>query len=154
RRVGAIEARPVDVRFVSATQRDLLADAGEGRFRTDLYFRLNGVSLTVPPLRDRRDEIEPLARAFMAQACRDIGPAVSPALSPEALVRLHRHPWPGNVRELRSVVERAVLLSTGREIRAEDLPIDGGYDPGRSDVAPRETSDRPPPSSGGRDDDD
>ncbi len=115
-RVGALKPRAIDVRFVSATNRDLEAESAAGRFRQDLYFRLNGVTVTIPPLRERRAEILPLAKSFIG--------AAEPALSPEAAALLERYRWPGNVRELRNVIERAVLLSDGKLITAEHLPVD------------------------------
>jgi two-component system, NtrC family, response regulator AtoC len=111
-RVGATDARAVDVRFVAATNRDLGADVEAGGFRRDLYFRLAGVVLAVPPLRARPDEIEPLARAFVAEAAARIG-APPPALTDGALAALRAHAWPGNVRELRAAMERAVLVADG-----------------------------------------
>src|SRR5262249_12376650 len=85
-------------------------------------FRLNGITLVVPPLRERVDEIAALARALIAAACDQSGRTHKPSLSEEALAKLLRYPWPGNVRELRNVVERAVLLCTGDVIKAEHLP--------------------------------
>ena len=108
-RLGGLKPRPIDVRFVSATHRDLDALVASGSFREDLYFRLNGIALAIPPLRERPSEIPLLARAFAAKACRDAGrPVVE--LAADALGALGRHPWPGNVRELRNVIERAVVL--------------------------------------------
>ena len=120
-RVGARAARPVDVRFVAATNRDLLAEIGRGTFRQDLYFRLNGFTLTLPPLRRRVSEIAPLAAEFAAQASRQLD-RHAPAISPEALGLLERHAWPGNIRELRNTVERAVVLCQGALILPEHLP--------------------------------
>jgi len=108
--VGANDKRPIDVRFVFATNRDLEAEVARGAFRSDLFFRVNGISLVIPPLRDRVAEIEPLAKTFIAEACaKDGRPA--PELSPEGLATLKAHPWPGNVRELKSVIDRAVLFA-------------------------------------------
>ncbi|HVE84800.1 MAG TPA: sigma 54-interacting transcriptional regulator [Myxococcales bacterium] len=121
-RIGGLKPRRVDVRFVSATNRDLEADCAAGRFRQDLYFRLNGFSLLIPPLRERPQEIEPLARAFIAEASRAAGLAHPPELAEDARALLLRYRWPGNVRELRNAMERAVLLCTGDQIRAEHLP--------------------------------
>ena len=123
-RVGGLKARDIDVRFIAATNRQLEAEIPAGRFRQDLYFRLNGFSLTIPPLRERQSEIEPLARAFLAQACREARRERQPELSPEALDLLRAYSWPGNVRELRNVVERAFLLCTGERITAEHLPVE------------------------------
>ncbi|HZN91181.1 MAG TPA: sigma 54-interacting transcriptional regulator [Myxococcales bacterium] len=121
-RIGGLKPRRVDVRFVSATNRDLEADCAAGRFREDLYFRLNGFSLLIPPLRERPAEIEPLARAFLAEASRAMGRRQAPELAADARALMLRYRWPGNVRELRNAMERALLLCTGDEIRAEHLP--------------------------------
>jgi two-component system, NtrC family, response regulator AtoC len=115
RRVGALEATRLDVRFITATHRDLAADIAAGRFRQDLYYRLNGITLAIPPLRERREAIAVLARSFLAP------PLV---LSAAALEHLRRYAWPGNVRELRAVVERAVLLCDGGEITPRHLILD------------------------------
>jgi DNA-binding NtrC family response regulator len=122
-RVGALRPRLVDVRFVAATNRDLAALVRDGGFRQDLYFRLNGITLTVPPLRSRTTEIAPLANAFVAAACRDAGRPELP-LADDALARLRSHPWPGNVRELRNVIQRAVALCTGDRIEAAHLALE------------------------------
>jgi two-component system response regulator AtoC len=103
-RLGSTRARPIDVRLLSATNRDLEADSRQGRLRPDLYFRLNGVALTIPPLRERPQEIEALAASFLSAACRDLDRSVPPTISPAALDVLRRHSWPGNVRELRNAV--------------------------------------------------
>ncbi len=119
-RVGATEPRAIDVRFVAATNRDLEAEVEAGRFRRDLYFRLAGVVLAIPPLRERGDEIEALARRFAADSAARLGRA-APRFDDAAIARLRGHPWPGNVRELRNVVERAVLLAEAGVIDAEQL---------------------------------
>ena len=121
-RIGALKPRSIDVRFVSATNRDLEADARRGVFREDLYYRLNGVTLVVPPLRDRVAEIAPLAQMFAGEAARRLGKAVQPEIEDAALRRLESYAWPGNVRELRNVIERAVLLSEAGRIMLEHLP--------------------------------
>ncbi len=123
RRVGGLKSIPIDVRLVSATNRDLEAEVAAGRFRQDLFFRLNGVALVIPPLRERAAEIEDLARSFIAEASRrEKRPA--PYLSPEALSVMQRYAWPGNVRELRNVVERAVLLCSDDVILPDCLPLE------------------------------
>jgi MoxR-like ATPase len=122
-RVGALKPRAIDVRFVAATNRDLEAEVQRGRFREDLYFRLNGISLVIPPLRQRVSEISGLARAFISLAARASSRA-EPVLSREALALLEGYRWPGNIRELRNAMERAVLLCTGREIGLAHLPVD------------------------------
>jgi transcriptional regulator with PAS, ATPase and Fis domain len=111
-RVGSTRAIPVDVRFVAATNRDLPAEVAAGSFRADLFFRLDGVTLSIPPLRERGEQIGALALRFLAEAYRRAGKPPQP-LPTEVLALLEAHPWPGNVRELRTVVERAVLLSRG-----------------------------------------
>ena len=120
-RVGALEPRAIDVRFVSATHRDLAADVASGRFRQDLFYRLNGVTLAIPPLRERVAEIAPLARKFLADASRATGHALS--LGDAAIARLERHSWPGNIRELKNVIERAALIAGGDTIEVEHLAL-------------------------------
>jgi two-component system response regulator AtoC len=120
-RIGSRVARALDVRFVAASNRDLKRASEEGQFRADLYFRLAGIILEIPPLRDRPTEIEPLGRTLLERACRDIErPPVE--LSPEAIVALKRYPWPGNVRELKNAVEHAAVLCSGTVVRLEHLP--------------------------------
>jgi transcriptional regulator with GAF, ATPase, and Fis domain len=121
-RVGALKAAPIDVRFVAATNRDLEAEIARGRFREDLYYRLAGITLAIPPLRERTGEIAPLAQAFMAAASAQS--ERKPQLGREALEVLESYSWPGNIRELRNVIERAVLLSAHGTIRPEHLPMD------------------------------
>ena len=121
-RIGSTRPRPVDVRFVAATNRDLEAEVTSGRFRQDLFFRLNGISLVVPPLRARPDEVDALARIFLAAACRDVERPKMPELSAEAIQALVAHRWPGNVRELRNVMQRAAVLCIGDVIRPEHFP--------------------------------
>ena len=121
-RLGSTRPRPIDVRFVSATNRDIEADSQAGRFRQDLYYRLAGISLCIPPLRERPQEIELLVTAFVAAACRQIDRAVPLVVSSAARDRLRAHAWPGNVRELRNVIERATVLCTGGTILPEHLP--------------------------------
>jgi two-component system response regulator AtoC len=110
--VGAIRHRRIDVRFIAATNRCLDLEVTAGRFRADLLARLDGMTVTIPPLRERRSEIGRLARTFLAEASRRAGRA-APALSPAVLARLEAQPWPGNVRELRNVIERALLFCDG-----------------------------------------
>ena len=120
-RVGALEPRAIDVRFISATNRDLTAEVAAGRFRQDLYYRLNGVTLSIPPLRDRLGEVAGLARGFLAEAGAQAGRTLR--LSRGALARLEQHSWPGNIRELRNVIERAALICAEDEITEEDLQL-------------------------------
>jgi transcriptional regulator with PAS, ATPase and Fis domain len=119
-RVGGLQPRPIDVRFVSATNRDLQREVAAGRFREDLYYRLNGITLAIPPLRERLGEISTLASTFIAEAAQRSGQE-PPSLSSAALSRLEAHPWPGNIRELRNVVERAVVLCGEGLIEPEHL---------------------------------
>jgi DNA-binding NtrC family response regulator len=119
RRVGSTVGRTLDVRFVCATNRELPVEVDAGRFRRDLYYRINGVTITIPPLRERPAEIAGLARAF---ASRPRGPLTSPSpLGSDVISVLSRHPWPGNIRELRNTVERAVLLAAGGAVKPEHL---------------------------------
>jgi DNA-binding NtrC family response regulator len=121
-RVGGLQAKSLDVRFIAATNRDLEVEIARGRFRQDLFFRLNGVTIVIPPLRERRDEIERLAGTFIAAASRHRPRPLR--LSPEALGMLQAYSWPGNVRELRNVIERAAVLSDGDEISPRHLPAE------------------------------
>jgi DNA-binding NtrC family response regulator len=121
-RVGGHTSREVDVRFLSATHRDLEDAAKRGSFRHDLFFRLNGMRLTIPPLRERTGEIEELAALFLARACAEAGRAERPALSPEVRRALLAYPWPGNVRELKNAIESAVVLCAGGTLLPEHLP--------------------------------
>jgi DNA-binding NtrC family response regulator len=121
-RVGGLKSRVIDVRFMAATHRDLENEIQRGRFREDLFYRLNGVSLVVPPLRERTTEIRPLAQAFVAECAKQSG-RKPPKLSSGAYAVLERYAWPGNVRELRNVMERAVMLSLSDVIDLEHLPL-------------------------------
>ena len=124
-RLGGLRPRRVDVRFVSATNRDPRAAVAAGRFRADLLFRLDGFTVVLPPLRDRRDDILPLARLFAERAARGLEQQ-TPRLSATCEKALLEHAWPGNVRELRAVVERAVVLSRGsRQLDVEHLVLAG-----------------------------
>lgn len=122
-RIGATKPQPADVRFITATNRDLARDVREGRFRSDLFYRIGGMVITIPPLRHRLVEVEPLARYFLTAFCRRSG-RIEPHLTPAATERLRAHDWPGNVRELRNVMERAVLLATGAAIDVEHIALD------------------------------
>jgi two-component system, NtrC family, response regulator AtoC len=121
-RLGSNRPRAVDVRIVAATNRDVEAESEMGRFRSDLFFRLNGISLLIPALRERVDEIEPFARMFLGAACREVERTEPLALSAAALDVLRRHRWPGNVRELRNAIGRAAALCPGDTILPEHLP--------------------------------
>jgi two-component system response regulator AtoC len=122
-RIGATSARAVDVRFVAATNRDLEEEVAEKRFREDLYFRLNVITLEIPPLRERQGEIEILARLFLKKLAEPLRRAIL-TISPEALTLLRAYAWPGNIRELRNVIERAFVLCTGSEVTPEHLPVE------------------------------
>jgi len=143
RRVGESRARPVDVRVLAATNRDLAAEVQAGRFRQDLYYRLRVVELHVPPLRERRDDVLPLARALLARHAARLG-GKAKDLAPAAAEQLLRHRWPGNVRELENALERAFVLSEGR-IELDDLPEDArGPAPRSPDAAsPRDAAAAP-----------
>lgn len=121
-RVGARAERDVDVRFVAATNRDVEAEAEAGTFRQDLYYRLNGISFTIPPLRERQAEIPALCRMFMARRSAEISRTEPLTLSEEALELLTHYAWPGNVRELRNAVDRGVVLCSGPVLGPEHLP--------------------------------
>jgi DNA-binding NtrC family response regulator len=137
-RVGGTEPIPVDVRLVAATNQDLKKLVDEGRFRSDLYYRLNVVCLELPPLREHRDDIPLLALHFLekhaAKQMKEIAGISSPMMT-----ALMRHDFPGNVRELENLIERAVTLSSGQELQAADLPDhlgragEGGEDNGAED---------------------
>ena len=121
RRVGENRSRPVNVRVMAATNRELAADIASGRFRKDLFYRLNVVQLHVPPLRDRREDLLPLARVLLAEAAARSKRPVS-GLTPRVADQLLRYDWPGNVRELENAMERAVVLSRTNLVELEDLP--------------------------------
>ncbi len=122
KRVGGNETVQVDVRVIAATNRDLEEETRAARFREDLYYRLSVVTLTIPPLRDRPEDIPLLAEHFLNK-CRSsgTGPQVE-GISPDTMALLHGYDWPGNVRELENVIERAVALTSNRFLSVEDLP--------------------------------
>jgi transcriptional regulator with GAF, ATPase, and Fis domain len=132
-RVGGGKPIKVDVRVVAATNRDLKKEVAEGRFRDDLFYRLNVVHLRLPPLRERLDDL-PLLIDFFLEKHRQ-GEKKS-TLSPEALRLLYAHSWPGNIRELENVIERGAVLSQGQEIKPEDLPEELRKPPDKGPVAP------------------
>jgi DNA-binding NtrC family response regulator len=121
-KLGGTQPVKVDVRILAATNRDLQAEVRAGRFREDLYFRLNVVQLRIPPLRERGGDILPLAEHFAERYSAANGLPARP-LSPAATARLMAHPWPGNVRELENALHRAVLLASGREIGADAIEL-------------------------------
>jgi len=120
RPVGATQARPISARVLAATNRDLAAMVEQGRFRKDLFFRLNVVNLRIPPLRERRSDIPLLAMHFLAQMERESG--VERTFSDESLRVMAEYDWPGNVRELENAIERACALSSGPVLHIGDLP--------------------------------
>jgi transcriptional regulator with PAS, ATPase and Fis domain/pSer/pThr/pTyr-binding forkhead associated (FHA) protein len=124
RRVGGLETIPIDVRFISATNRDLENESARGTFRQDFYFRLNGITLVVPPLRERPGEIAHLANHFLVDVCAKIGRTNVPTISEGALALLQQYRWPGNIRELRNVIERAAVLCEKGLITLEHLPVE------------------------------
>jgi two-component system response regulator HydG len=128
RRVGETQSIRVDVRIIAATNRDLAAAIESGEFREDLYYRLSVVTLTVPPLRDRLEDIEPLARHFLAESVRRLGKFR--AFAPETFVHLREHPYPGNVRELRYGIEQAAVLSEDGILRPADFPFNRAREAG------------------------
>jgi two-component system response regulator PilR (NtrC family) len=123
RPVGTTHELPVDVRVLSATNRDVEADVAAGRFRSDLYYRLNVIRLELPPLRERREDVPVLAETFMRRFAREMNKDIV-GFTPDAVRALERHPFPGNVRELENVIERAVALAGARAIGLGDLPPD------------------------------
>jgi len=124
-RVGGTETLEVDVRVVAATNKDLLAEAAEHRFREDLYYRLNVVPIHVPSLRERREDIPLLVEHFLERYAGELGGAPR-RMHPEAMEKLKTYYWPGNVRELANMVERLLIMASGNPIRAEELPSLGG----------------------------
>jgi len=123
RRLGGTRDLVVDVRIMAATNRDLAAEVAAGRFRADLFYRLRVIPITLPPLRERREDILPLVKHFVAHFDREFGKKVR-EIAPEAEALLTAYRWPGNVRELRNVIERAVLLADGEVIGARELPLE------------------------------
>jgi two-component system, NtrC family, response regulator AtoC len=120
-RVGGLKARPIDVRFIAATNTDLERAVERGAFRADLMYRLEAIVFTIPPLRDRRGDIPRLAAHFAERAASELGAPV-PAIDDAVLAAFARHDWPGNVRELRNAIERAVALGCGERLGLEHLP--------------------------------
>ncbi|MBP6903395.1 MAG: sigma-54-dependent Fis family transcriptional regulator [Burkholderiaceae bacterium] len=127
RPIGAVAEAPVNVRIVSATHKDLAAEVHEGRFRQDLFYRLNVIQIRMPPLRERADDLPQLCATVLARIARDAGVSLPPRLSAGAQALLGRYAFPGNVRELENLLHRAVTLAAGEEIRPADLglPEDG-----------------------------
>jgi two-component system response regulator HydG len=132
RAVGANKERAVDVRILTATHRDLRERVAAGAFREDLLYRLDVITIGLPPLRQRREDLPQLIEHFLAKARSKHPRSPVERLAPDALARMFAHPWPGNVRELEHVIERAVVLGRGPLVTAEDLPSSlGATTPGR-----------------------
>jgi two-component system, NtrC family, response regulator PilR len=121
RPVGSTEESDVDVRVIAATNKNLEKEIAEGRFREDLFYRLSVIPVHLPPLRERREDIPLLARAFLARYSREMNKPLD-EIEPKAMERLEAYEWPGNVRELENTIERAVALETGRSITLDGLP--------------------------------
>ena len=142
RPVGSQREVPVDVRLISATHRDLAAEVASGRFRQDLFYRINVIELRLPPLRERTGDIPLLTAHFLDRIARQNG-LLAPRLAASALAALTRHPFPGNVRELENVLERALALAEGETLEAADL-----YLPSATAVAPWPTGPGATPAGG------
>jgi transcriptional regulator with PAS, ATPase and Fis domain len=127
-RVGGTKPLRADIRVVAATNRNLDAAVQEGRFREDLFYRLNVVRITLPPLRERPEDIAPLAKHFVARYAAETKKTVR-EISEPGMALLQCHQWPGNVRELANVIERAVVLCPGDTITPEDLALPGAHAP-------------------------
>jgi DNA-binding NtrC family response regulator len=123
RRVGSVKTTPIDVRIVAATNRDLEAQVRTGTFREDLFYRLNGISLVIPPLRERREEIPVFVDVFAAKTATREG-RFTPRFTEQAMRVLSEYAWPGNVRELKNIVERAVILANDGTVDLEHLPME------------------------------
>jgi two-component system response regulator PilR (NtrC family) len=145
RRVGGNDTIKVEARIIAATNRDLEAMVAQGRFREDLFYRLNVINIRVPALRERKSDILVLAEHFLRAAAAKSGKQVQ-AFSPEAQAALTAHAWPGNVRELENAVERAVTLSGPGEVPLDALPAT--LQPGAAAATPRPTEGWPPPLPG------
>src|SRR5262245_3416052 len=141
--VGSSETHRVDVRVIAATNRDLERAVADGRFRADLYFRLNVLPIAVPALRERAEDVELLAHYFVERFAREVGKRID-GISADTLARLRAHDWPGNVRELANVIERAVVLARGPvlEIGADVLPGRGATPRGPAEGAAPPAGDR------------
>jgi transcriptional regulator with GAF, ATPase, and Fis domain len=122
-RLGSNKTRSVDVRVIAATNVDLRRAIEEGNFREDLYYRLNVFPLTIPPLRERREDIPPLAEYFLRKFRAELGSPVE-RISPEAMRKLVDYDWPGNVREIENVIERGLVLATSDALQPEDIRLD------------------------------
>jgi len=134
--IGGTQPVPIDIRLVTATNRDLKAMVADGRFREDLYFRLNIIPIPLPPLRDREGDVSLLAGVFLRKYSEEVGKRID-GFTPDALALLESYPFHGNVRELENVVERAVVLCAGERVRREDLELLDPSEEDGSSAAPR-----------------
>jgi DNA-binding NtrC family response regulator len=132
-RVGETVEIPVDVRVIAATNRDLQKEMDAGRFRADLFYRISMMPITLPPLRERREDIAALATHFVEKYCRELRKPIK-LITTEALRKLETYAWPGNIRELSNVIQRAIILSTGDSITADLIPL--REQPSSSDTFP------------------
>ena len=123
RPLGSIQTRKIDIRFVAATNKDIVKEVKEGRFREDLYYRLNVVTLKVPPLRERKEDIPMLTTTFLDRYAREIGKPLR-SINDKAMKLLMEYGWPGNVRELQNIIERAVLLAEGEVLMPSHLTVE------------------------------
>jgi two-component system response regulator AtoC len=158
-RLGALKPRPIDVRFIAATHRDLAQMVSANTFRADLFYRINGITITIPSLRERHDEIVSFAEHFLAATCARMS-RTTPQLSPEAKQALIDYPWPGNLRELKNVMDRVALLVRSTVVPAELLGLPGGppvpgasrsVPPGAAGATPSTTVTIPPNKDSGAD---
>lgn len=124
RRVGSVNSVSIDVVYIAATNRDLQQQIKQDAFRSDLFFRLNGFSINIPPLRERTAEVMLLANRFASSAARRMGEVATPTFTGDAIRALERYGWPGNIRELKNIIDRAVLLAGGQPIDTEHLPLE------------------------------
>ena len=152
-RLGALKPRKVDVRFLAATHRDVPDMVAKGTFRADLYYRINGIAITIPPLRERPDETIGFAEHFLAATCARMS-RPAPILRAEARAALLAYPWPGNLRELRNVMDRVALLTRTPEVPAEALSLptlsgSGAYPSPTNALPAAGANDAPPPMRGG-----
>jgi two-component system response regulator PilR (NtrC family) len=145
RRVGGLEEQQADIRVIAATNQDLTRAVAEGRFREDLYYRINVILIALPPLRNRREDIPLLAEHFLAKYAEQMGKSVT-GLSRPALEALQRHDWPGNIRELENAIERAVALESTPTILPESLPASVRGGAPRNGGSP--VADQPLPGAG------
>ncbi|HJV69391.1 sigma-54 dependent transcriptional regulator [Ideonella sp.] len=148
RPIGAVSEVPLNVRIVSATHKDLDAEVAAGRFRQDLFYRLNVIRITVPPLRERRDDIVAISAALLERIARDAGVSPTPRLTAAAQQRLQHYAFPGNVRELENLLHRALALSPGDVLDADDLGLpDAVLQDNGGDTEPGALAREPPPTA-------